>query len=139
MTPMPESSAADRDTIRSPAFVLRRYVLAIALFAAAFAATVAFREFLRPQIFYFFVLAVALSAWLSGLGPALFVGVLSVLAADFLFIEPVGHIGSDAPRGLISLALFLDHLYEGKELNREYPDAKIRIEPAKAGKKTVER
>lgn len=107
MTPMPESSAADRDTIRSPAFVLRRYVLAIALFAAAFAATVAFREFLRPQIFYFFVLAVALSAWLSGLGPALFVGVLSVLAADFLFIEPVGHIGSDAPRGLISLALFL--------------------------------
>jgi len=38
-----------------------------------------------------------------------------------------------------SLALFLDHLFEGKELNREYPDAQIRIEPAKAGKKTVER
>ncbi len=39
-----------------------------------------------------------------------------------------------------SLALFLDHLFEGgRELNREYPDAKIRIEPAKAGKKTVER
>jgi tRNA (cytidine56-2'-O)-methyltransferase len=38
-----------------------------------------------------------------------------------------------------SLALFLDRLFEGKELNREYPDAKIRIEPVKAGKKTVER
>jgi len=38
-----------------------------------------------------------------------------------------------------SLALFLDRLFEGSELNREYPDAKIRIEPAKAGKKTVER
>ncbi|WP_332449298.1 tRNA (cytidine(56)-2'-O)-methyltransferase [Methanoculleus sp.] len=38
-----------------------------------------------------------------------------------------------------SLALFLDHLFEGKELNREYPDAKIRIEPTKVGKKTVER
>lgn len=37
-----------------------------------------------------------------------------------------------------SLALFLDHLFEGKELNREYPDAKIRIEPAKVGKRTVE-
>jgi len=37
-----------------------------------------------------------------------------------------------------SLALFLDHLFEGKELNREYPDAKIRIEPSGAGKKTVE-
>jgi len=38
-----------------------------------------------------------------------------------------------------SLALFLDHLFEGKELNREYLDAQIRIEPVKAGKKTVER
>ena len=39
---------------------------------------------------------------------------------------------------IASLALFLDHLFEGKELNREYPDAKIRIEPTKVGKKTVE-
>lgn len=38
-----------------------------------------------------------------------------------------------------SLALFLDHLFQGAELDREYPDAKIRIEPASAGKKTVER
>jgi tRNA (cytidine56-2'-O)-methyltransferase len=38
-----------------------------------------------------------------------------------------------------SLALFLDHLSEGSELNREYPDAKIHIEPQKVGKKTVER
>lgn len=38
-----------------------------------------------------------------------------------------------------SLALFLDHLFEGSELNREYPDAAIRIEPSKIGKKTIER
>jgi len=38
-----------------------------------------------------------------------------------------------------SLALFLDHLFEGKELSREYPDAKIRVLPTKAGKRTVER
>ncbi|NLA38086.1 MAG: tRNA (cytidine(56)-2'-O)-methyltransferase [Methanomicrobiales archaeon] len=38
-----------------------------------------------------------------------------------------------------SLALFLDHLFLGSELNREYPDAGIRIEPAGAGKRTVER
>jgi tRNA (cytidine56-2'-O)-methyltransferase len=37
-----------------------------------------------------------------------------------------------------SLALFLDHLFEGQELNREYPEAQIRIEPSKSGKKTVE-
>jgi tRNA (cytidine56-2'-O)-methyltransferase len=38
-----------------------------------------------------------------------------------------------------SLALFLDHLFDGTELNREYPDARIRVDPMKAGKKTVER
>jgi tRNA (cytidine56-2'-O)-methyltransferase len=37
-----------------------------------------------------------------------------------------------------SLAIFLDHLFQGEELNREYPDAKIRIEPTKVGKRTVE-
>lgn len=37
-----------------------------------------------------------------------------------------------------SLALFLDHLSAGQELCRTYPDAKIRIIPSKAGKKTEE-
>ncbi|MEG3057186.1 MAG: tRNA (cytidine(56)-2'-O)-methyltransferase [Methanoculleus sp.] len=38
-----------------------------------------------------------------------------------------------------SLALFLDRLFLGKELDREYPDAKIRIEPTATGKRAVER
>jgi tRNA (cytidine56-2'-O)-methyltransferase len=33
-----------------------------------------------------------------------------------------------------SLALFLDHLFEGRELNREYPDALMRITPSARGK-----
>lgn len=37
-----------------------------------------------------------------------------------------------------SLALFLDHLAEGKEFSREFPGAKIRIVPSKAGKQTEE-
>jgi tRNA (cytidine56-2'-O)-methyltransferase len=37
-----------------------------------------------------------------------------------------------------SLALFLDHFFAGQELNTVYPDAKIRIIPSKAGKKTEE-
>ena len=37
-----------------------------------------------------------------------------------------------------SLALFLDHLFYGKEMERSFPDAKIRIVPSKAGKKTEE-
>jgi tRNA (cytidine56-2'-O)-methyltransferase len=35
-----------------------------------------------------------------------------------------------------SLALFLDHLFAGRELNNEFPGAQIRIIPSKAGKQT---
>ncbi len=37
-----------------------------------------------------------------------------------------------------SLALFLDHLFAGTELRNEFPGAKIRIIPSKAGKQTEE-
>ena len=37
-----------------------------------------------------------------------------------------------------SLALFLDHLFAGTELRNEFPEAKIRIIPSKAGKQTEE-
>jgi tRNA (cytidine56-2'-O)-methyltransferase len=37
-----------------------------------------------------------------------------------------------------SLALFLDHLYEGTEFSHQFPDAKIRIVPSRAGKQTEE-
>jgi tRNA (cytidine56-2'-O)-methyltransferase len=34
-----------------------------------------------------------------------------------------------------SLAVFMDHIYGGSELNREYPDAEMKIHPLKHGKK----
>jgi len=37
-----------------------------------------------------------------------------------------------------SLALFLDHLFSGKEFSIEFPGARIRIVPSKAGKQTEE-
>ncbi len=37
-----------------------------------------------------------------------------------------------------SLALFLDHLFSGKEFGIEFPSARIRIIPSKAGKQTEE-
>jgi len=36
------------------------------------------------------------------------------------------------------LAVFLDHLFSGRELETTYPDARIRIVPSKRGKKTEE-
>ena len=35
------------------------------------------------------------------------------------------------------VAVFLDHLLEGAELDRTYPDAELRIEPSPHGKRTV--
>jgi tRNA (cytidine56-2'-O)-methyltransferase len=37
-----------------------------------------------------------------------------------------------------SLALFLDHYFSGQEFNNEFPDARIRIIPSRAGKQTEE-
>ncbi|MDI6720276.1 MAG: tRNA (cytidine(56)-2'-O)-methyltransferase [Methanomicrobiales archaeon] len=37
-----------------------------------------------------------------------------------------------------SLAVFLDRLFEGRELEREFPGARIRVEPSEHGKKTHE-
>jgi tRNA (cytidine56-2'-O)-methyltransferase len=37
-----------------------------------------------------------------------------------------------------SLALFLDHYFSGQELRNEFPGARIRIIPSKAGKQTEE-
>jgi tRNA (cytidine56-2'-O)-methyltransferase len=37
-----------------------------------------------------------------------------------------------------SLALFLDHFFSGQEFNNEFPGAKIRIIPSRAGKQTEE-
>src|SRR5512139_2340135 len=37
-----------------------------------------------------------------------------------------------------SLAVFLDHLFSGKELGRSFPDARIRIVPSRDGKETEE-
>jgi len=40
---------------------------------------------------------------------------------------------------IAALAVFLDQLFEGKELGREFPGAAISIEPSPRGKKTAER
>lgn len=40
---------------------------------------------------------------------------------------------------IAGLAVFLDQLYEGKELDLEFPDAEIAVLPCKCGKEMVER
>ncbi|MCD6458429.1 MAG: tRNA (cytidine(56)-2'-O)-methyltransferase [Thermoproteales archaeon] len=46
-------------------------------------------------------------------------------------------IGNQPHSEIAALAVFLDHLYEGRELSKEFYNAKIRIIPSSRGKKVV--
>ena len=48
-------------------------------------------------------------------------------------------IGHQPHSEVAALAIFLDRLYEGRELKLIYPDAKIYVEPSPRGKKVVVR
>jgi tRNA (cytidine56-2'-O)-methyltransferase len=47
-------------------------------------------------------------------------------------------IGNQPHSECASLAVFLDHLFEGEELEKNFTNAKVRIIPQKRGKKVVE-
>ena len=46
-------------------------------------------------------------------------------------------IGNQPHSEVAALAIFLDRLFEGKELNREFKNAKLKIVPQEGGKKVV--
>jgi tRNA (cytidine56-2'-O)-methyltransferase len=48
-------------------------------------------------------------------------------------------IGNQPHSECASLAVFLDRLFDGEELKKEFENAKVRIVPQKRGKKTVKK
>ncbi len=67
-----------------------RYALAIVATLIAFATTLGLkREWLAP-VFLFFVLAIALSTWYGGRGPAVVATAISLVLTKYAFKEPVG-------------------------------------------------
>ncbi|HDD45907.1 MAG TPA: tRNA (cytidine(56)-2'-O)-methyltransferase [Candidatus Aenigmarchaeota archaeon] len=46
-------------------------------------------------------------------------------------------IGTQPHSEIAAIAIFLHELFEGKELTKEFEDAKIKIVPQKSGKKTI--
>lgn len=69
------------------------YLIAVVLTGGAVAVGLALRDFLSTSPSPLFTLTIIITAWLSGLGPALLSTVLSILAIDFLFFEPVYSYG----------------------------------------------
>ncbi|HLL74650.1 MAG TPA: HAMP domain-containing sensor histidine kinase [Pyrinomonadaceae bacterium] len=68
---------------------LRRYGVALASFALAYAVTRALWPIKEEGVFVLFVAAVMLSAWYGGPVPGALTAVLSALAANFTFLPPI--------------------------------------------------
>ena len=69
------------------------YLVAVGLTGGAFAVGLALRDFLSTTPSPLFTLTIVVTAWLAGFGPAVLGIVLSILALDFLFFEPVYSYG----------------------------------------------
>ena len=86
---------------------LIRYGFAVLLVALATGVRVALRPIIPTGFpFLTFFLAVMLAAWRGGVGPGLLASVLSTLAADLLFIEPLYEFHLAAGYYWVSLGVF---------------------------------
>jgi PAS domain S-box-containing protein len=86
---------------------LRRYAIAVLLTSAALALGLLGRGSWGAAATYsFFLGAVMLSSWVSGLGPGLAATVLGTLAADYFLIAPIYTLTFDSSR-LVQLSVFV--------------------------------
>ena len=83
------------------------YVVAVVSTAAAFALTYQFQGALSRVIFVLFFLAVGITSWVGGLGPALLAIGIAILSVDYFIFEPkfaFGMWNSDGWSALVSFA-----------------------------------
>ncbi|MSR35316.1 MAG: DUF4118 domain-containing protein, partial [Gemmatimonadetes bacterium] len=83
-----------------------RYGIALMAWGIALAATLVLSRLLQPSLSLLFWPAVVLTALLGGVGPAVAVSLLSVLAIDYFLIPPPGFSGASVLRQP-GLAVFL--------------------------------
>jgi signal transduction histidine kinase/ActR/RegA family two-component response regulator len=98
-------------TLHSATQALRRrpwlgYPAAILLSLAALWARLALAGLFEHSPFLLFIIAVALSAFLAGLGPAILAAIVSGLLADYFLLQPVGSLGLVWPQGWIAIAIY---------------------------------
>jgi PAS domain S-box-containing protein len=84
------------------------YLFALLLVALA----TILRLLLNPVVgvrfpFAFFAAAVLLTTWIAGTGPGLLAVVVGAVVTDYLYILPVGSVGSRDPAGWIALGTYL--------------------------------
>jgi PAS domain S-box-containing protein len=92
--------------IPPPVSFLRRYTIAVLLTSLALALGLLGRSWGSAATYSFFLGAVMLSSWISGLGPGLLATLLGTLAADFFLIAPLHTLTFDSSR-IVQLSAFV--------------------------------
>ena len=101
-----DEAAADEYAARRSAYALLGYVVAFVSVAIAWGLRAWLDPILGRQVPYItFFLAVAMSAWAGGMGPALVASVLSLLVSWYFYIGD-GVLRVDSMQDMVSLGLF---------------------------------
>ena len=95
-------SASERRCRRSP---VKRWLAAVIFVLAGLAVSLLLRDYISQAVFVFFFGAIALSAWFSGLAPALFATIVSLLLANYFLVEPRGVVSITPDVIVMMLAL----------------------------------
>ncbi|MDZ8225650.1 PAS domain S-box protein [Nostoc sp. ChiVER01] len=86
---------------------LLQYTVALLSVALALGATLLLKAYLTPTPAALFFAAVMVSAWYGGLGPGLLTTVLSTLAVNYLFFQPVYSLNIININFLVPLVVFM--------------------------------
>jgi PAS domain S-box-containing protein len=86
--------------------LLARYIIAVAAVTLSLGITYSIEPLRSQSQTILFFAAVVVSAWFGGAGPGLLASILSVLAIDYFFLEPVGMVRMQFPN-FVRLAVFL--------------------------------
>lgn len=82
------------------------YPIAIALALLALWARLQLGGLFDQAPFLLFMLAVALSAFLGGVGPGLVAAILSGLLADYYLLQPIGSFALLWPQGWVAMGIY---------------------------------
>jgi signal transduction histidine kinase/CheY-like chemotaxis protein len=82
------------------------YPIAVLLCALALLARLELGGLFEHSPFLLFMVAVALSAFLGGVGPGMLAAVVSGILADYYLIPPVGTLGLIWPQGWLAMAIY---------------------------------
>lgn len=121
----PDSPGSGSGLYRLPERPLLRYGFAVALVAVVFGLSLLFRAQLAVQPSIPFIGIVAATAFLAGPGPALAATLLSVLAIEYVFFDPIDSVALTGVQNVTeiivfgSVALLISWLADRTERNRK--------------------